>query len=76
MDLTGASAIVTGGAGGFGAATVRRLVDAGARVLIADLAEERAQALADELGDAVRFVRTDVTSEESVTVPPAAATAG
>ena len=73
MDLTGASAIVTGGAGGFGAATVRRLVDAGARVLIADLAEERAQALADELGEGVRFLRTDVTSEESVAAAVAAA---
>ena len=38
MDLSNASALVTGGAGGFGEATVRRLVDAGARVVIADLA--------------------------------------
>jgi NAD(P)-dependent dehydrogenase (short-subunit alcohol dehydrogenase family) len=73
MDLTGASAIVTGGAGGFGSATVRRLVDAGARVVIADLAEEKATALATELGDAVRFVKTDVTSEESVGAAIAAA---
>jgi len=40
------SAIVTGGAGGFGAATVRRLVAAGAKVVIADLAEDRGKALA------------------------------
>jgi len=73
MDLTGAAAIVTGGAGGFGAATVRRLVGAGAKVVIADLAEERAQALSEELGDAVRFQRTDVTSEESVAAAVAAA---
>ncbi|MDQ2739714.1 MAG: SDR family NAD(P)-dependent oxidoreductase [Actinomycetota bacterium] len=67
MDLMGAAAIVTGGAGGFGAATTRRLVAAGVKVLIADLAEERAQDLAAELGDdLVRFYRTDVTSEESV----------
>ncbi|SHN40008.1 SDR family NAD(P)-dependent oxidoreductase [Cryptosporangium aurantiacum] len=66
MDLTSASAVVTGGAGGFGAATTRRLVAAGARVVIADLAEDRAETLVKELGDAVRFVKTDVTSEESV----------
>jgi NAD(P)-dependent dehydrogenase (short-subunit alcohol dehydrogenase family) len=66
MDLAGAAAIVTGGAGGFGAATTRRLVAAGAKVLVADLAEERAQDLVSELGDAVRFHRTDVTDDESV----------
>lgn len=66
MKLTGASAIVVGGAGGLGAATVRRLVAAGARVVIADLAVETGEKLAAELGDAVRFVRTDVLSEASV----------
>ncbi|MEV4102710.1 SDR family NAD(P)-dependent oxidoreductase [Nonomuraea sp. NPDC049649] len=66
MDLSGASAIVTGGTGGFGEATVRRLVGAGAKVVIADVAEDRGKALADDLGESVRFVRTDVTSEESV----------
>src|SRR3954451_8426368 len=73
MDLTGAAAIVTGGAGGFGAAPTRRLVKAGGKVLIADLAEERAQELVGELGDSVRFHRTDVTSEESVAGAIAAA---
>jgi len=73
MDLSGASAIVTGGAGGFGEATVRRLVAAGAKVVIADMAEDRGKALADDLGDGARFVRTDVTSEESVQAALAAA---
>src|ERR1700712_1728477 len=73
MDLTGAAAIVTGGAGGFGAATTRPLVKAGARGLIADLAGEGAQELVDGLGEAVRFHRTDVTSEESVAAAVAAA---
>lgn len=74
MQLTGSSALVTGGAGGFGEATVRRLVEAGARVVIADLAEDKGKALAEELGDAVTFVPTDVTKDESVDAAIAAAT--
>jgi NAD(P)-dependent dehydrogenase (short-subunit alcohol dehydrogenase family) len=66
MELHGGSALVVGGAGGFGAATVRRLAEAGMNVVIADLAEEAGTALAAELGGAAEFVRTDVTSEESV----------
>lgn len=74
MDVSGASAIVTGGAGGFGEQTVRRLVAAGANVVVADLADERGKALADELGSAARFVPTDVTSEDSVLAAVDAAT--
>ncbi len=59
-------AIVTGGASGIGAGTVRRLVDDGASVLITDLDEERGKALADELGDAASFLRTDVSKEEDI----------
>ncbi|AEF37819.1 3-oxoacyl-(acyl carrier protein) reductase [Mycolicibacter sinensis] len=55
-----------GGAGGLGAATARRLAAAGMNVVIADLAEESGTALAVELGGAAEFVRTDVTSEDSV----------
>jgi NAD(P)-dependent dehydrogenase (short-subunit alcohol dehydrogenase family) len=66
MQLEGSSALVVGGAGGLGAATVRRLAAAGAGVVIADLAEEGGQALASELGGSCRFLRTDVLSEESV----------
>lgn len=67
MELAGASAIVTGGAGGLGAGAVRRLVAAGVRVVVADLAEDAGNALADELGDSVRFVPTDVTADDSLT---------
>ena len=74
MELDKASALVVGGAGGFGEATVRRLVQAGARVVIADLAEDKGKALEADLGDAVRFVPTDVTNEESVAAAVAAAT--
>ncbi|MFI7361346.1 SDR family oxidoreductase [Streptomyces sp. NPDC050149] len=64
MLIEGCSALVAGGAGGLGEATVRRLHAAGAQVVIADLADEKGKALETELG--VRYVRTDVTDEDSV----------
>lgn len=66
MDLKGASAVVIGGTGGFGSATVRRLVEAGAKTVIADVNDEAGKALADELGDAALYQHTDVFSDESV----------
>jgi len=65
--------LVSGGASGLGEATVRRLAAEGARAVIADLNEERGNALAEELGDSVRFASTDVTSEDSVTAAVAMA---
>jgi NAD(P)-dependent dehydrogenase (short-subunit alcohol dehydrogenase family) len=65
MDVKDSVFVVTGGASGRGAATVRALVAHGARAVIADLKEPEGQALAAGLGDAVRFVRTDVTDEAS-----------
>ncbi|PRZ02763.1 3alpha(or 20beta)-hydroxysteroid dehydrogenase [Isoptericola sp. CG 20/1183] len=62
-DLTDRVAIVTGGARGIGAAYVRALHDAGARVLVADLLEADGSALAHELGDRARFAHLDVTDE-------------
>src|SRR5690606_3671883 len=62
----GASAIVSGGAGGLGEATVRRLHAEGLGVVIADLAADKGKALADELGERAVFVSTDVLSEDSV----------
>ncbi|SNR99224.1 SDR family oxidoreductase [Actinomadura mexicana] len=64
MDLNGVSAVVSGGASGLGEATVRALAAEGAKVVIADLNEDRGKALADELGGV--FVKTDVSSEEQV----------
>jgi NAD(P)-dependent dehydrogenase (short-subunit alcohol dehydrogenase family) len=66
MDLSSGVALVTGGAGGLGEAAVRRLAAAGARVVIADLADEKAEKLAAELGDRAVYARTDVTDENSV----------
>lgn len=62
----GASVIVSGGAGGLGEATVRRLHAEGLAVVIADLAEDKGERLANELGDRAVFAKTDVTSEASV----------
>jgi NAD(P)-dependent dehydrogenase (short-subunit alcohol dehydrogenase family) len=62
----GASAIVSGGAGGLGAATVRRLHREGLGVVIADLAEAQGKALAEELGERATFVKTDVTDADSI----------
>jgi NAD(P)-dependent dehydrogenase (short-subunit alcohol dehydrogenase family) len=66
METHGAGAHVAGGASGLGAATSRALVEAGARVVIADLNAEKGEALAEELGDAASFVEVDVTDPEAV----------
>jgi NAD(P)-dependent dehydrogenase (short-subunit alcohol dehydrogenase family) len=63
--LAGKVAIVTGGASGIGAGTVRRFVAEGASVVIADL-QPAGQLLARELGDATSFRATDVAVEEDV----------
>ncbi|GAB3712443.1 3-hydroxyacyl-CoA dehydrogenase [Spirosoma flavus] len=66
MQLKNATAIVTGGASGLGEATTRLLAANGANVVILDLNVERGNALAEELGNSVRFHRTNVTDEEDV----------
>ncbi|MCU1352824.1 MAG: hypothetical protein JWM05_2033 [Acidimicrobiales bacterium] len=73
MDLAGRSAVVTGGAGGLGAATVRRLVDLGMRVVVFDRDADRAAELAKELGDATLAVGGDVLSDEDVATAVASA---
>ena len=66
MRVANSTFLITGGASGLGAATARELVASGAHVVLADLNDASGEALALELGSAARFVRTDVTSEESV----------
>ena len=75
MDVSGTTAIVSGGASGLGEATARVLAAAGATVVIADLNEEGGKRLAGELGGL--FSRTDVSDEASVQAAvDAAAAAG
>ena len=62
MKLEDKVAIVTGGASGIGEASARQLAAAGARVVVADLNEEKGQEVASELGGL--FVKCDVTSVE------------
>jgi NAD(P)-dependent dehydrogenase (short-subunit alcohol dehydrogenase family) len=66
VELADSVVLVTGGAGGLGEATVRRLAAVGATVVIADLTDDRAGKLAAELAPRTSYVRTDVTDEDSV----------
>ena len=66
MRLKGKRAIVTGGASGFGEGIVRKFVDEGAQVLIADLNIEAADTLARELGTAAQAMKVDVANSASV----------
>ena len=68
MELTERSALVTGGASGLGAATVRRLHTGGAGVVIVDLPTSAGAQLADELGERAIFVPADVTDSDQVAV--------
>jgi NAD(P)-dependent dehydrogenase (short-subunit alcohol dehydrogenase family) len=65
MELSGSAFIITGGASGLGAATARMVVDAGGRVVLADVNEAEGRALAGALGTVAQFVCTDVTDEAS-----------
>ncbi len=75
MDIQDSGALVAGGASGLGEATSRRLYEAGAHVVIADLNAEKGEALADELGERASFVETNVTDETTVQAAVDAATA-
>ncbi|MFY0612407.1 MAG: glucose 1-dehydrogenase [Hyphomicrobiaceae bacterium] len=64
--LDGKVALLSGAARGIGGQTARRMVEAGAKVVIGDVLEDAGKALAKEISDAggdARFVRLDVTSE-------------
>jgi len=64
--LEGRVALITGGTGGIGAATVRRFVAEGAWVVASGRSSERGAELVRELGDQVRFIAADVTHPEQI----------
>ena len=64
--LDGKVAVVTGGASGMGAATVRKFVDEGARVVIADVQDEKGRQLAQDIGAEAVFAFADVCREADV----------
>jgi len=66
MRIEGAGALVSGGASGLGAATARALSARGARVAVADLDGDKAEAVAGELGGEVHAFRADVTDSDAV----------
>ena len=66
MQIAGSVALVTGGASGLGLATVRKLVDSGAKAVIVDLPSSQGKQVAEDLGENVVFVAADVTDEAQV----------
>ncbi len=66
MNIQDKVAVVTGGASGLGAATARMIHAAGGQVALLDLNEQAGAALAAELGNRVRFVKTDVSDPGGV----------
>jgi NAD(P)-dependent dehydrogenase (short-subunit alcohol dehydrogenase family) len=66
LQIEGRVFLISGGASGLGAATARLLAEGGARVLLFDLNESAGNALADEIGEASRFVAGDVADETQV----------
>ena len=66
MILNGKTAVITGAASGIGAASARRFVKEGCRVVLGDIQQDKGNALCQELGSAVVFAKCDVTKEEEV----------
>ncbi|MGH9664258.1 MAG: SDR family NAD(P)-dependent oxidoreductase, partial [Bryobacteraceae bacterium] len=66
MKIQGQTALVAGGASGLGAACVRMLAEAGARVVIADINETAGRAVAAGLNGRASFVRADVADADQM----------
>lgn len=64
--LDGKVAVITGGGSGIGRASARLFVEEGARVVIADIMDDRGQELADELAPNAVFLHVDVSREDDV----------
>ncbi len=66
MDLASAKAVISGGASGLGYATAERIIEAGGHAVLLDINEEQGNASVKALGERASFVKTDVSSEDSV----------
>jgi len=73
--LTGKVAVITGASSGIGAASARRFVEEGAKVVVADVQTELGEQVVSELGDAARFAQCDVTDEAAIAAAVDLATA-
>jgi 3alpha(or 20beta)-hydroxysteroid dehydrogenase len=62
--VDGKVALISGGARGMGASHARLLANEGAKVVVGDILDDEGKALADELGDAARYVHLDVTEPD------------
>ena len=67
MKLNEVKALITGGVSGLGLAVARKVVANGGQAVLLDINDEAGAAVEAELGGAVSYVRTDVTSEQAVT---------
>jgi NAD(P)-dependent dehydrogenase (short-subunit alcohol dehydrogenase family) len=71
--LAGKVAVITGGCSGIGRASVEVFAEEGARVIVADIQDEKGKALAARWPDAVRYVHCDVTREDDIAAAVATA---
>ena len=66
MQLNEVKALITGGVSGLGLAVARKVVASGGQAILLDINDEAGAAAVAELGGAVSYIRTDVTSEDGV----------
>ena len=66
MQLNEVKALITGGVSGLGLAVARKVVSSGGQAVLLDINDEAGVAVEAELGGAVSYIRTDVTSEQGV----------